>query len=267
MPSLRSLVAAHRTVLLIDSASTCIQVGLWRCDRAADLSGSCERERVDTSVSGSCERQQADPPLSEAIWHEANQEAGIAIFAGVDAVLTQAGIGVTDLGALVFCEGPGSILGIRSAAMALRIWMTTENLTVPAFAYRSLELVAHDLRRRYIPAPCAVIADARRDSWHWVEIPAGGAIGPLQRVPTAAVARFDGQLYTPAGFRAWAKPPGDVSIVPYTLADLWRHQGDVDLLRATPTPDAFLHEDVTYATWTPQIHRAGVSPSRTRADS
>jgi tRNA threonylcarbamoyladenosine biosynthesis protein TsaB len=269
MPSLRSLVVAHRTVLLIDSASACIQVGLWHSSRERErvAFGSLERERVDPSVSSGLERERVESPLLEAIWHASNQEAGIAIFAGVDAVLAQARIGVADLGALVFCEGPGSILGIRSAAMALRIWSAAEGLTVPAFAYRSLELVAHDLRRRGIPAPCAVLADARRDSWHWVDVPVEGAIGPLQRVPTAAVAGFGGRLFAPAGFRAWAKAPGEVSIIPYALADLWRHQGDADLLSAAPQPDAFLHEDATYATWTPQIHRAGVRPSRPRADS
>jgi tRNA threonylcarbamoyladenosine biosynthesis protein TsaB len=280
MPSLRSLVAAHRTVLLIDSASASIQVGLWRCDRAADLPGSRERQPLDfargpdpfDSAQGhpepacgelveSVERMSlsngsVDQPLPEAIWHASNQEAGIAIFVGVDAVLAQAGIDVTDLGALVFCEGPGSILGIRSAAMALRIWSAAGGLTVPAFAYRSLELIAHDLRRRGVTAPCAVLADARRDTWHWINVPVEGAIGPLQRVPTAGVAEFGGRLFTPAGFRVWAKPPGEVSIIPYDLADLWRHQGDADLLRAAPQPDAFLHEDATYTTWTPQIHRA-----------
>jgi tRNA threonylcarbamoyladenosine biosynthesis protein TsaB len=149
--------------------------------------------------------------------------------------------------------------------MALRIWLAANTSSIPAFAYRSLELVAHDLRRLGLAAPGAVIADARRDTWHWVEIPAEDAIGSLQRVPTTVVAGFVGRLFSPVGFRAWAKPPGEVSMTPYVLADLWRHQGDADLLRVAPKPDAFLHEDATYATWTPQIHRAGASPSQKRA--
>lgn len=250
MPNLRSLVAAHRSVLLIDSSSACIQVGLWWFGRDAGLQGSQTPGCLDA--------------LPEAIWHESNQEAGIAIFAGVDAVLAQAGIGVGGLGALVFCEGPGSLLGIRTAAMALRTWTTAEGRPLPVFAYRSLELVAHDLRRRGIPAPFAVLADARRDSWHWIEARADGSIGPLQRVPTRAVAGFEGRLFTPAGFRTWAPLPGSVSTVPYALPDLWHQQVDAGLLRAAPLPDAFLHEDATYVAWTPQIHRApgGARPHR-----
>jgi tRNA threonylcarbamoyladenosine biosynthesis protein TsaB len=236
MPSLRSLVATHRRVLLIDSSSTCIQVGLWQLD-------------------------------GEVIWNTSELEAGIAIFAGVDALLARTGLGVADLGALVFCEGPGSILGIRTAAMALRLWSSTGGRALPVFAYRSLELVAHDLRRRGISAPFAVLADARRDSWHWVAATPEGAIGTLQRVPTTTVAAFAGRLVTPAGFRAWARLPGEFSTVPYALPDLWQHQGDADLLREAPQPDAFLHEDASYVAWNPQIHRAGAGPARTRTDS
>lgn len=233
MPSLRTLITTHRQVLLIDSSSMCIQVGLWRLDRA---------------------------PL----WHTSDRESGIAIFAGVDAVLAQARIGAADLGAFVFCEGPGSILGIRTAAMALRLWSASDGRTRPVFAYRSLELVAHDLRRRGTRAPFAVLADARRDSWHWVAAPSDDTVESLQRVPASAAAGFAGQRFTPAGFRAWSALPGEVSAVPYTLADLWPPQGDADLLRAAPQPDAFLHEEATYVPWNPQIHRAAAGTRAAR---
>jgi tRNA threonylcarbamoyladenosine biosynthesis protein TsaB len=254
MPSLRSLVAAHRSVLLIDSSSACIQVGLWQCSTVKETPGGPEHD-------------ESDLPLPRAIWHASEQEAGIAIFAGVDSVLAQARIGVADLGALVFCEGPGSILGIRTAATALRIWTATDAGGPRVFSYRSLELVARDLRRRETPEPFAVVADARRDSWHWVAANAGGAIGPLQRIPASDAGRFGGGFFTPSGFRSWSKFPGDVSTVHYDLADLWPHQGDADILRAAPNPDAFLHEEITYLAWTPKIHRAGINSPRIRTES
>jgi tRNA threonylcarbamoyladenosine biosynthesis protein TsaB len=248
MPSLRSLAAAHRSVLLIDSSSTRIQVGLWRRDPAAVASLSEDQDRQDV-----------EPPLPEAIWHASDQEAGVAIFSSVAAVLAGAHLSVADLDALVFCEGPGSILGIRTAAMALRLWSATGRHRLPAFAYRSLELVAHDLRRRGVPEPFAVMADARRDSWHWVEVPEQDPIGPLKRARAGDVRGFGGALFTPAGLRSWATPPRDISTVPYDLPELWSHQGDADLLRPAPHPDAFVHEEPAYLTWAPRIHRAGIS--------
>ena len=225
MPSLESLIAAHRTVLLIDSASACVQVGLWRLGSAA-------------------------------VWRQSDREAGVAIFECADAVLTEARIGLGGLGALAFCEGPGSILGIRTAAMALRTWQTVGGRPLPAFAYRSLELVARDLSGNSSSAPFAVTIDARRGTWHWIEVAPGQTPGPLQRVPQTTLAAFVGRLLIPAGFRSWAQPPLPFETVAYSLATLWPRQVAADLLRPAAQPDAFLHEDPAYATWTPQIHRA-----------
>ena len=268
MPSLDSLVATHRTVLLIDSASAQIQVGLWQRD-------------------------------AEVLWRQSDQEAGIAIFACVAAVLALARIGVADLGALVFCEGPGSILGIRTAAMALRVWSAAADRPRPTYAYRSLELLANDLQSGGVsgaqqagvggpgdlpevaqtskpalpttdkcgaaPRPFAVVADARRESWHWVDGPVSGPAGRLRRVPTTELLAFTGEVFAPAGFRTWSQPARPISTIAYSLPVLWARQRGADLLHPAPEPDAFLHEDATYVTWTPQIHRAGVRSPPTRA--
>ncbi len=60
----------------------------------------------------------------------------------------------------------------------------------------------------------------------------------------------------PDGFRHWSTLPAGVTGTPYVLADLLPKVADRDLFRATDAPDAFLHEEPSYATWTPQIHRA-----------
>jgi tRNA threonylcarbamoyladenosine biosynthesis protein TsaB len=225
MASLTSLVAQHGRVLLIDSASAVIQVGLWR--------------------------REGDP-----IWHRSPKEAGVAIFECAAAVLADGGLGVADLGGVVFCEGPGSILGIRTAAMALRTWQTRGSPSLPAHAYRSLELVAEDLRGSRSARSFAVVADARRDAWHWVEVADGPALRTFRRVPRSTLAEFAGDLFMPEGFRVWSMPPRRVSPVPYSLAALWDRQRDADLLHPAPEPDAFLHEDAVYVPWTPRIHRA-----------
>lgn len=234
MPALAPLVAAHRAVLVIDSASAAVQVGLCRPDR-------------------------------EPVWRGSTQEAGIAVFACAAEVLAGAQLGVRDLGACVFCEGPGSILGIRTTAMALRTWQAILDHALPAFAYRSLELVAHHLIATGTPAPFAVVADARRETWHCVAVPAAGGPGPLRRMTRAELGSLEGALFMPAGFRAWAPPPRAVVEVPYSLAELWRGRDQAELLRPAPEPEAFLHEDAAYVTWTPQIHRAAARSGPRRA--
>jgi tRNA threonylcarbamoyladenosine biosynthesis protein TsaB len=207
VPSLRQLLAAHAPLLLIDAASARIQVG-WLT-------------------------------ATEARWETSEAEAGIAVFRCIEALKIDLGT----VGAFVFCEGPGSMLGIRTVAMALRTWNVIAPR--PMFSYQSLALVAHALGRDDLQ----VIADARRDSWH------GFKRGEkLRRIPTA---ELTGALAMPEGFRAWsALPAGNVARVPYSLAELLPRMEEIYLFRVAEAPDAFLHEEPSYVTWTPQIHRA-----------
>lgn len=207
MPSLRQLLGAHSPLLLLDAASARVQVG-WL-------------------VAGQPDR-----------WETAVAEAGVGLFECVQRL----GIRTADAGAFLFCDGPGSILGVRTAAMALRTWLVLKPR--PVFAYRSLELVAHALGRSEL----TIIADARRDSWHTARMDQ-----PVRREPTAALS---GELVMPEGFRNWTPLPAGVTSTSYSLDQLLPAAGDTDLFRETAAPDAFLHEEPSYVTWTPQIHRA-----------
>jgi len=171
-------------------------------------------------------------------WVTADEEAGVGLFR----CLANLGADPGSVRAFAFAASPGSVLGIRTAAVAIRTWCALAPR--PVFAYHALELLA-----AACPRPgAAFIADARRGAWHFLQ---PGA--PLRRVASADLA---GPLVTPGGFRHWTALPAEVESVPYDLAELLPRAADHDLFRATDDPDAFLHEEPSYATWTPQIHRA-----------
>lgn len=205
-------LAPHFPALVIDAASACVQVGVLRAD-------------------------------GTAAWHADTAESGVAVFRGVERL----GVDPLAVAAFVFCDGPGSVLGIRTAAMALRTWHVLKPR--PLFAYCSLAVVAHALGRPEL----GVIADARRETWHHYQLGHG-----LRRLPTAGLT---GELVLPEPFRHWSALPAGARLtqVPYVLADLLPKVWDVDLLRETDAPDAFLHEEPQYAKWTPQVHQAPAS--------
>jgi tRNA threonylcarbamoyladenosine biosynthesis protein TsaB len=207
MTSLHQLLATQAPLLLLDAASTRVQVGLWAADGSAR-------------------------------WQTSDEEAGVGIFRCVEAL----GFDLNQVRAFAFCEGPGSVLGVRTTAMALRTWRALA--LRPAFAYCSLALVAHAHPQQDI----AVIADARRDSWHRYTIGGG-----LQRIPAT---ELSGHLIMPDGFRHWSPLPSGVMTTSYDLADLLPRTARGELFRETEAPDAFLHEEPGYATWTPHVHRA-----------
>jgi tRNA threonylcarbamoyladenosine biosynthesis protein TsaB len=283
--SLRALLDAHPVALVIDAASARVQTGLL-------------------------------PRSGGARWESAETEAGAAIFSGVEKLLARALLRLDDVAAFVFCDGPGYVLGIRTAAVAIRSWNVLRPR--PVYSYCSLELVARALAQAENARDFAVIADARRDTWHRVAVDATGNISPLQRVPAAGLGdagaageipnpksqipkksqetnpksqKADAQcagdslgfgisesgicerrrtIVMPAHFRHWSPlpaPAGHIRSVPYSLADLLPPLADAPLFAPALAPDAFLHEEPAYKTWTPQIHRRPAIPLRGKETS
>jgi len=207
MASLRQIIASQGTVLVLDAASSRVQIGWLEANGAEQ-------------------------------WASSTDEAGVALFRGIE----ELGRNPAEAGAFIFCEGPGSILGIRTAATAIRTWITIKPR--PVYSYQSLDLVARALNK----IGTTVIADARRQLWH------AQIVGePLKRVPAN---ELTGRLVVPEGFRNWSEAPAGVERTPYDLAALFRATVDADVFHPCEDPDAFLHSEPDYKTWTPQIHRA-----------
>ena len=223
MPSLTQLLVKHDRLLVLDAASTRVQVGLLRAD-------------------------------GPAAWRSAGDEAGTALFAGAAAVLKGAKLQIAEIDAFVFCQGPGSMLGTRTVAMALRTWQVLKPR--PAYAYQSLAVAAR-FAWTQTPRAFAVIADARRDTWHEQTIGADGGLAPLQRV--AATDLPAGELLTPEHFRARAQPPRPASPCNYDLAAIFSVTCGDDLFRPIEAPEAFQHEAPAYKKWSAQVHRAPVA--------
>lgn len=194
-------------VLLLDAAASPVQVGLIR-------------------------------PSGEAGWSTPPGEPGVAVFQALE----ELGANLSKVRGWIFCEGPGSILGIRTVAMALRSWTLLH--PAPVHRYLSLAVLAHALGK---PA-AGIIADARRETWHHQR-----AGEPLRRLPTRDL---QPPLFLPATFRTWSKLPAGVQVTPYDWTQMLPRVWDADLLRPAAAPDAFLPEDPSYVAWTPRIHQA-----------
>jgi tRNA threonylcarbamoyladenosine biosynthesis protein TsaB len=209
MPSLSHILSGNASLLLLDASSERIQVGLLGA-------GAAPR------------------------WASRTDEAGVGLFDCLD----ELGVDIAGVAAFAFCEGPGSILGIRTSAMALRTWNVLRER--PLFGYMSLAVAAQAVGRPEV----SFIADARRGHWHRFRLG-----GRLERVPAADLA---GDMMSPEGFRHWGPLPAGTLRTSYDLAALFSlpSVADSDLFLPTDEPDAFLHEEPSYAKWVPQIHRA-----------
>ncbi|HEY1848267.1 MAG TPA: peptidase M22 [Opitutaceae bacterium] len=208
MPSLSQILSDHSPLLLLDASSEVIQAAVLTRD-------------------------------GEPRWASRREESGTGLFACLD----ELGVEIGAMASFAFCEGPGSILGIRTSAMTVRVWNALR--PQPTFGYFSLAVLAEGA-----PEGTTLIADARRHLWH--QFKKGGSLG---RVPATDLLP---PIATPEMFRHWDPLPAGVKLLPYDLAAILRmpRAADADLFRPRPEPEAFLHQEPDYAKWTPQIHRA-----------
>lgn len=214
------LIASEPPVLFLDTASPIVRAGL----QARMTPGAC-------------------------VWRETTDEASVGLFQIVEDLLREHSLRVDDLRTVVFCEGPGSLLGIRLAAIALRTWeVLPRPQPLRLLAYRSLELVAASLLEQPVGSPFVVVNDARRQTWNVLDVDANGAWTDLRRLSTAELPAH-GKIFHPEEFPHWQELPDNTIEVDYRPAALPSLAQRYPLLRESASPDAFLVEMPTYRMW------------------
>lgn len=221
--SLAAVVATHGSVLVLDPCTIHVQAGVLRVGQ---------------------------PPL----WHSGGDDSSVHLFAAAEVCLRAAGLKPSQVGAYVFCDGPGSQLGIRTAAMALRTWQAMRTAPAPVYAYRSLRVAAL-AHARSNPGPFAVVADARRESWHAVRVAEDGSATDVLRVARDELAAWPEPLLTPTGFRAWAQPPRPSGTCGYDCATMFAALENEALLFPVAEPEPWLSSPITYKLWAGERHR------------
>lgn len=233
MLSIESVVAEYGSALVLDASCARVQVGLAAVGH-------------------------------EPAWIATDDEAGVGLFRAAAALLSAARLKPQDVGACIFCDGPGSQLGIRTAAMAIRTWQALRAVPVPIFSYRSLRLAAHGLLAGGAKQPFAVVCDARRESWFVAQVDSDGAVGPVERLPAAEVAALGCALHQPDGFRSWAEPPAPIATCGYTCGDLFARLAATAVLERMNDAEPWNPSPMEYKTWSGERHRAPQPPADAR---
>lgn len=173
------------------------------------------------------------------------------LFGCVEAALADAKLSLADIRSFALCVGPGSVLGIRIAALAVRSWSALEPR--PIFVWESLAGIASSALAAGEEGPFFVAAESRLRRWHALEVSADGALG----VPFEAEAA---QLNA-TGLRVLASSEAAAGVltshvaVPQPWSALPVFFARPGFLRQEPRPDA-LNVANDFATWSGERHRS-----------
>lgn len=184
-------------------------------------------------------------------WLETHDEAGVALFRAMETLTRDCGVAIADIATVAYCEGPGSLLGVRLVAMALRTWAVLPRpAPLRVQAYRSLELIAASLLADGCHGPFHVITDGRRATWNTLSVDPAGVFGAIRRRPADEPLPPGERVVYPRDFPHWQPIPPDAEPVAYTPRRLPELAARFHLLRAVEQPDAFMTAMPTYREWT-----------------
>ncbi len=190
-------------------------------------------------------------------WMAYRSEGGATsktFFASVQHLLTETGLRIGDLQGFIFCEGPGSTMGIRINCMAVRTWVWLNADQPPVYAYKSLEAMAL-IQSDRLGHPFAIFSDLRIDQWNGIKVDSPSRSSPVQVVTPKDLENWPDtryhlrqRLYSPAA------PPGSRSLS-YDIQPLQSPEDFAGLIRRVGTPKPFQTTAITFKKWAPQRHR------------
>ena len=179
------------------------------------------------------------------------------LFSSAQRLLTETGLQLGDLRGFIFCEGPGSTLGIRINCMAVKTWVWLSAGQPAIYAYKSLEAMAL-LQWVRVGHPYAILSDLRSGQWNGIRVTGPGRFSPVQAVTAQDLedwpkTRFHlrQRLYSP-------DPPPGSQLLPYDIEPLGDAKAFDGLIRRVETPSPFETTTTVYKKWE---KRGGASAS------
>lgn len=203
----------------------------------------------------------SSPTTRCALWQQgrflASRESALAPLTAlpeaIEYCLSTANLSLESLAGYLYCEGPGSVLGLRLAAMMLRTWQATTT-KLPIWAYRSLDFAYAWLTHTGIDTnDTGMVIEARQGKW--ARLRQFG--GPIEVTTAEHLASMPGTCYRLPQRKSWLNHELPDNVATLTLdwhqaAPCFHHPG---LLRPVTLPEILVPEPAIYQTWTPERHR------------
>lgn len=198
---------------------------------------------------------------SSLVSSKARSDPTKGLFQAIAECLQGAALGLPDLASIAYCEGPGSMLGARTAVMAIRTW---SGVGIPAadhlFAFTSLELGSLLLAQStFADRPALLATDARRDSWNALRYPnAAGSEIELMENPAfeTMVAAERLPVLTLSGFARWTQTTVSFQEIAYDHDAIFGDESYLRCLRPVEFAAPLALRESAYKKWSPKIHSA-----------
>ena len=176
--------------------------------------------------------------------HCSEEPALTSLFEGFRRCLEEVGAQAGAIDAILFCEGPGSTLGLRAA---LTLVKTLECQLVPPpklLSYNSLHVATLLAAKPAAP----ILADYRQGQWYLRE--STGQIRVIEEDEAIEIAPSSQPLRQR---KSWSKLPPTGPAIDYNLSRLSGLEALAPILRPVDSPTLFDLRPATFRKWAPKV--------------
>ncbi|MDE0769935.1 MAG: hypothetical protein OSB19_16270 [Opitutaceae bacterium] len=198
-----------------------------------------------------------ETPEADTATKFSNEEASLSLFPTIKSLLEERSMKLAQLRSIAFCEGPGSMLGIRTAIMGIRAWIATGQLEdCKLYSFNSLQIGKHVIANTSdAPDSYLVVTDARRQSWNCLNSLNldGNAVELIQN---EALEQATQPVYSFDEFPIWTKTQANIIRLFYRPEDVFQSLAFLGLLRQNPDTEPLNTRTLEFAKWIPKARTA-----------
>lgn len=188
---------------------------------------------------------------------ESDESALESLFDGARLCFEKAGVSLYSIKGILFNQGPGSLLGLRIAVMAIEPWrklLEKEGQKVPVWSYTPLGLTALTLGEK----SGSLFTEYKRGLWHVLPLGPENKENPplyIEECEATNLTELPKPHFHLPGRKSWESPPEGTTAVAYTLDNLPEFLENPDLIFPNPELKLFTEGSTEYKKWTPSRHR------------
>ncbi|MEC8405213.1 MAG: hypothetical protein VXZ08_03920, partial [Verrucomicrobiota bacterium] len=140
-------------------------------------------------------------------YNELNGTALETLFKCIEKTLKNANAELDQIHSFICCVGPGSVLGLRLAVMAVQTWARIHFRKAPVYTYNSLDFCIRTLKLDQIKLSGSIlVSDWKKDAWHAVKLLEDQEY-KLQIIDSDTLSSWSGAIFHLPQRKGWQDPP------------------------------------------------------------
>ncbi len=177
-----------------------------------------------------------------------------SLFSMVDECLAIADTSLKELEGVVFCSGPGSMLGARVTSVAIKTWSLLREKALDVYNYENLYWLALSFSKATSEKTFSICSFWKRDHWNVLNVE-NGEFDKIKVLTGENLSNLSGSLHYYKQRDNSPDPSVEYSFILNELETFPQFSEALCLLTKSDEPTIYTQQSTVYKKWEPSFHQ------------